>query len=48
MTIDRKMSPGAYQLGRDGWYATGLIFLSIVVDTGLQAFLMSRVQIPVG
>ena len=39
---------GRDQLGRDGWYATGLIFLSIVIDTGLQVFLMSRVQIPVG
>ncbi len=39
---------GRDQLGRDGWYATGLIFLSIVIDTGLQVFLMSRVHIPVG
>jgi len=34
------------QLGRDGRFATGLLFLSFGIDAGLFLFVQSRVQIP--
>jgi hypothetical protein len=37
---------GRDQLGRGGWFATGLLFLSFVIDAGLFMFVQSRVQIP--
>jgi hypothetical protein len=37
---------GRDQLGRGGWFATGLLFLSFVIDAGLFLFVQSRVQIP--
>ena len=39
---------GRDQLGRGGWFATGLLFLSFVIDAGLFLFVQSRVQIPLG
>ena len=37
---------GRDQLGRGGWFATGLLFLSFVIDAGLFFFVQSRVQMP--
>ena len=37
---------GRDQLGRGGWFATGLLFLSFVIDAGLFLFVQSRVQLP--
>ena len=37
---------GRDQLGRGGWFATGLLFLSFVIDAGLFMFVQSRVQLP--
>ena len=37
---------GRDQLGRGGWFATGLLFLSFVIDAGLFMLVQSRVQIP--
>lgn len=37
---------GRDQLGRGGWFATGLLFLSFVIDAGLFMFVQSRVQVP--
>ena len=37
---------GRDQLGRGGWFATGLLCLSFVIDAGLFFFVQSRVQIP--
>ncbi|MEC8673347.1 MAG: hypothetical protein VXY13_06350 [Pseudomonadota bacterium] len=37
---------GRDQLGRGGWFATGLLFLSFVIDAGLFFFVQSRVQVP--
>jgi hypothetical protein len=37
---------GRDQLGRGGWFATGLLFLSFVIDAGLFLFVQSRVQVP--
>ena len=39
---------GRDQLGRGGWFATGLLFLSFVIDAGLFLFVQSRVHIPLG
>lgn len=39
---------GRDQLGRGGWFATGLLFLSFVIDAGLFLFARSRVQFPLG
>ena len=39
---------GRDQLGRGGWFATGLLFLSFVIDAGLFLFVQSRVQMPLG
>ena len=39
---------GRDQLGRGGWFATGLLCLSFVIDAGLSLFVQSRVQIPPG
>jgi len=39
---------GRDQLGRGGWFATGLLFLSFVIDAGLFMFVQSRAQIPLG
>ena len=36
---------GRDQLGRGGWFATGLLFLSFVIDAGLFLFVQSRVHI---
>ena len=39
---------GRDQLGRGGLFATGLLFLSFVIDAGLFLFVQSRVHIPPG
>ena len=39
---------GRDQLGRGGWFATGLLFLSFVIDAGLFMFVQSRAQVPLG
>ncbi|NCF47986.1 MAG: hypothetical protein GWP36_00500 [Bacteroidetes bacterium] len=39
---------GRDQLGRGGWLATGLLFLSFVIDAGLFMFLRLRVQDSLG
>ena len=39
---------GRDQLGRGGWFATGLLFMSFMIDAVMFMFVQNRVQLPAG
>ena len=39
---------GRDQLGRGGWFATGLLFMSFMIDAVMFMFVQNRVQLPTG
>lgn len=39
---------GRDQLGRGGWFATGLLFMSFVIDAVMFMFVQNRIQVPAG